>query len=377
MSYNEIKYFSDIGSSSEPAAEIISNAVDLVMAAMHRDYGNKGMTNSFAMSGSEYEKKNDLVKKAILSFAGSNSGVREIVEKKHLVNAFDNPTFVSIYNAIVSESLLGIITKTNPAQIMNFANISEVDLGDSLTYEIEPKGLPIAQRNSYMSNVVLTDSFSVTPITVTPNVYSLGSSIDYIRILANNFDFGKEMARVAMGLLYAQFKLVVGIIFDTANLTGTPLYEATFDATKYMLMISYLQALNSAGVEAYGTINAFQAQGTIATTNYGFASQDEMVKKGWLGEAYGINNIAIEQATDLSAPFITANLSTLLLVPNNKILLLSNVGDKPVKLVRENFIRVMSKEPKAGSLYKQDYTYTMAFDAGLATQAHFALQGVA
>ena len=376
MINGEVKYFADIASASSDAREIIRNAMELCQNAMSRDYGYTGLVNKSSVDNVEYDKKNDNTKRAVLAFCGSNSGVKEITEKKHLVQAFDNPTFVSVYNAIIAETLMGIITKTNPMQIMSLANIHEVDVGDSLTFEIETKGLPIAQRNSYTSNVVLLDSYSTTPITVTPKVYTTGSSIDYIRILANGFDFGKELARVAMSLIYAQYKLVVGILFDTANLTGTPMYEATFDAAKYVSMISYLQALNSASAKAYGTIPAFQAMGAVATTNYGFTTQDEMVRQGYLGRAYGIDNMVIDQATDLSAPFTNANLASLLLIPNDKILLISEVGDKPVKLVRENFIRVISKEPKAGSLYRQNYSYCMSFDCALATQAHFAIQGV-
>lgn len=366
---NEVKYFAEISATSNTAAEVVSNAKNLAMAALSRDYSHTGMVNTFSMSGIDYDKLNDQVKKSVLIFAGEHSGVKDISDKKHLVMAFDNPTFSAIYNSIIAETLMGVMTSLTPKQIMSFANIDEVDIGDSKTYEIEPKGLPIAQRNSYNSNVVLLDGFSKSGITVTPQVYSTGSSIDYLRIIGNNFDFGKEIARVVMSLLYAQFKLVVGIIFDTTNVTGTPLYEATFSATNYTLMISYLQALNNTSVSAYGTIPAFQKMGAVATTNYGFATQDEMIKNGWLGRAYGIDNIAIDQATDLSAPFVDSNLSSLLLVPNDKVLLLSSSGDKPVKLVRENFIRVLSKEPKQGSLYTQDYSYTMSFECGLATQA--------
>ena len=359
------------------ASTIIDESVNLVMSAMDRDYSYTGMVNKFSMNGSDYNEKNGKVKTALLSYACAKAGIKQIDSTTGLASAFMNPVFVSIYNSIVAETLLGVILKTTPSQIMGLANIDEVNVGDSKTYEIDTKGLPVAQRGSYNSNVSILEGYATSPITVTPKIYTTGSSMDYIRILANGFDFGKEMARVVMSLIYAQYKLIVGILFDTANLTGTPLYQATFTAVTYTAMISYLQALNSTGVKAYGTIPAFQAMGAVATTNYGFTTQDEMIRKGYLGQAYGIDNMVIDQATDLSAPFTNANLASLLLVPNNKILLISDTGDKPIKLVRENFIRVMSKEPKAGSLYKMDYSYTMAFNASLCTQAHYALNTVA
>jgi len=358
------------------ASTIIDESVNLVMSAMDRDYSYTGMVNKFSMNGSDYNEKNGKVKTALLSYACAKAGIKQIDSTTGLASAFMNPVFVSIYNSIVAETLLGVILKTTPSQIMGLANIDEVNVGDSKTYEIDTKGLPVAQRGSYNSNVSILEGYATSPITVTPKIYTTGSSMDYTRILANNYDFGKEMARVAMSLIYAQFKLVVSILFDSTNLTGTPLYQASFVAATYVLLISYLQMLNNTNCSAFGTIPAFNAMGVVATTNYGFQSQDEMINKGFLGQAYGINNITIDQATDLSAPFLTGTASDLTLVPNNKVLLISNTGDKPVKLVRENFIRVYSKEPKQGSLYTQTYTYSMSFDAGLATQAHYAIQGV-
>jgi hypothetical protein len=373
--YNEIKFSAVVADDSD-AKQIIKNLEEVVFAACTNNYGSKSMTKKFSMDGMTYSNKEAEVRKAALTFAASKAGIKELTEKKHLVQAFDNPMFVSILNSIVSESLIGVVTNTGSSQLMALCNIDDVEIGDSKTYEIEAKGLPIAQRASYMNNVAFLDGYTTGSITVVPKVYTTGSSIDYIRILANGYDWGKELARVAMSLLYAQYKLVSGILFNTANVTGTPLYQATFAADKYVLMISDLQALNRAGVKAYGTLPAFQKQGSLATTNLGFETQDEIIRNGMLGRAYGIDNMVIDQATDLSAPFIDANHDSLLLIPNNRILLLSDVGDRPVKLVRENFIRVLTKEANDGSIYRQSYSYTMSFDAGLITQSHYAIQAV-
>ena len=136
----------------------------------------------------------------------------DITETRHILNAFDNPTFESIYNAIFTESLLGIMTKTDSNAISVFANIDSVDVGNSLTYQIETKGLPIAQRNSYMSNVTFLDGAATQAITVTPKVYSTGTAIDVIRMLKGDIDMGKEIARVAMSILYKQYQLCVAQI---------------------------------------------------------------------------------------------------------------------------------------------------------------------
>lgn len=200
--------------------------------------------------------------------------------------------------------------------------------------------------------------------------------MDYIRILSGAFDWGREVAKVAMSLLYAQYQLVAGLIFSDTLVTGTPFYAAAFSASAVTNMIADLQAVNGgAAVKAYGTIPAFNAASAIATTNYGFETQDEYVRNGFLGRAYGIDNIALPQATDLSVPFTTANKPILL--PNDIIVLLSDVGSKPVTLVRENYVAVVTKEANEGALRKVHYSYFMAFDAAIATQANYGVIKVA
>ena len=373
---NELRYFAGI-SKDVDAKTIIDNWTALGLSAMSRDYGASGLVAKFSYDAAAYNQKNDETRKAVLSFCGAKAGISDISETRHILNAFDNPTFESMYNAIFTEALLGIMVKTDSQAMNVFANIDTVDVGNSLTYEIETKGLPIAQRNSYMSNVTFLDGVAKTAITVTPKVYSTGTAIDVIRMLKGDIDMGKEIARVAMSLLYAQYKLCVGLVANTNVIANTPLYRTgTFNANQYVLTISYLQALNNAGVKAYGTLPALNKLGATATTSYGFASQDEVLRLGFLSVAYGIPHVILNQATDGSAPLGDTDGNINMLVPNNKIFLMPDVGDKPVKLVRENYIRVMNTPASVNSINRREYQYFMAFDAAIATQAHFGIQSV-
>ena len=373
---NELRYFAGI-SKDVDAKTIIDNWTELGLSAMSRDYGASGLVAKFSYDAAAYNQKNDETRKAVLSFCGAKAGISDISETRHILNAFDNPTFESMYNAIFTEALLGIMVKTDSQAMNVFANIDTVDVGNSLTYEIETKGLPIAQRNSYMSNVTFLDGVAKTAITVTPKVYSTGTAIDVIRMLKGDIDMGKEIARVAMSLLYAQYKLCVGLVANTNVIANTPLYRTgTFNANQYVLTISYLQALNNAGVKAYGTLPALNKLGATATTSYGFASQDEVLRLGFLSVAYGIPHVILNQATDGSAPLGDTDGNINMLVPNNKIFLMPDVGDKPVKLVRENYIRVMNPPASVNSINRREYQYFMAFDAAIATQAHFGIQSV-
>lgn len=375
----EIMTIKNFSAQDETAEVIKNNLVKLAKYAMNNDSRYKRVAElSFSNEKIDnYEELNLKAKTALLKYAAEKAQIKEISTKADVINAFSNPMFQTVFNSIIVDSLQSIVLKSRPEQIYRLANVSDVEVGDSETWEIDTKGLPIAQRTSYTTNVTFLDSYAVTPITITPKPYSIGTTMDYIRILANNYDMGREIARVAASLLFAQLKLIVDSIYAIANVQGTPFYQANWNAANYVQMIDDIKMLNGgADVTAYGTTVAFSKMGVLATTNYGFQSQDEMIRNGFLGRAYGVDNVVLDQFTDLSQPFTTTSANTLRTVPNDRVILLSSVGDKPVKLVREDFIRVKVKEPKDGSLYRSNYEYFMSFDAAIATQANYGIQGV-
>lgn len=369
-------------SSIDDEVKIIKDNLEKVCKyAMNHDGQLSRMAEkSFALVDNEisnYNEINEKAKLALLTFCADKAGIKKMETNADVIRAFNNNTFATIYNSIIVDVLESIVLKSRPEQIFRLANVDEVDVGDSRTYEIETKGLPIAQRTSYTTNVTYLDSYSRMSMTVTPKPYAIGTSMDYIRILSNNYDMGKELARVAAALLFAQLRLIVDEIYSVTPITGTPLYQATWNAANYIQMIEDLKMLNGgADITAYGTLPAFNKIGVVATTNYGFQSQDEMIREGYLGRAYGVDNVVLEQFTDLSRPFNTENAPALRAIPNDRILLLSSVGDKPVKLVRENFVHVKVEEPTEGSQYRQNYEYFMSFDAAIVTQANYAIQSV-
>ena len=375
----EIMTIKNFSAQDETAEVIKNNLVKLAKYAMNNDSRYKRVAElSFSNEKIDnYEELNLKAKTALLKYAAEKAQIKEISTKADVINAFSNPMFQTVFNSIIVDSLQSIVLKSRPEQIYRLANVSDVEVGDSETWEIDTKGLPIAQRASYTTNVTFLDSYATTSITITPKPYSIGTTMDYIRILANNYDMGREIARVAASLLFAQLKLIVGSIDAIANVQGTPFYQANWNAANYVQMIDDIKMLNGgADVTAYGTTVAFSKMGVLATTSYGFQSQDEMIRNGFLGRAYGVDNVVLDQFTDLSQPFTTTSADTLRTVPNDRVVLLSSVGDKPVKLVREDFIRVKVKEPKDGSFYRSSYEYFMSFDAAIATQANYGIQGV-
>lgn len=364
----------------EEKAKVITDSLEKVTkySMVHDRLTRKFADESFAsVNVGDYNETNKKAKLALLSFCAEKAGIGELRTKGDLIHAMDNTVFSSIFNSIITRVIENIVLVSRPNQIANLATIENVEVGDSATFEIDPKGLPVAQRTSYTTNVTFLDGYSMNSITITPKPYNMGTTMDYIRILANDYDMGRELARVAAGLLYAQLRLVVEEIYSIAPVQNTPLYQANFNGENYVQMIEDLKMLNGgAPVTAYGTATAFYKIGATITKNFGFQSQDELIREGHLGRAYGIDNVEIDQFTDLYKPFNNTNATALRAVPTDRIILLSSVADKPVKLVRENFVRVNVKQPQDGSQYRVNYEYFMSFDAAIATQANYGIQAV-
>lgn len=327
-------------------------------------------------ASADYASDNQKYKHSILNFCADQCGIRRPDSDRGVRMAFANVAFESLFNSIISEIQSGVMVRAQSPALMAMCNVVNVDAGDSYTWEIDTKGLPVVQRASLTTNMALRDSYSMTPITITPIPYVAATVIDYIRVLANDFDFGREMARVYQAHLYKQTSLVASAIFST---TATPaaLYQATWNGNNYVKMAEVLSSLNNgAGVTSYGTRTAWNSIGALATTG-GYSTKDRFIENGYLQKIYGIDSVLVENAADLSAPLASTLASVSLAVPTNLIVMLSGVGDKPVKLVRENYVRIQKDDQNAGSLNRLSYKYFMSYDVGLATQAHFAVQNVA
>lgn len=372
--YTEVKQMNFSTNADETLKVVVSNLSDVIETAAFSAYGKTGMVAEKKMDN--YADTMQKTKLAVLGFAQKASGIKELNTKTDVAMAFaNNQIFVSMFNSIIAESLRNVMVRATSPQLMALCNIETVEVGDSYSFDIDTKALPVAQLASYGDNVALLRGFANQSVTITPRPYSIGTTIDYIRILANDYDLGRELARVMMGMLYAQYKLVKNIIFATANVNNTPFLLAAFTQSGFVQMASDISMINGgAGVTAYGTLVAFNKIGALATTGgYGYVSQDEIIRNGYLQKIFGVDCVILDQATDFSAPFTTANAPSLRLIPDNYIVLVSTIGDKPVKLVREDFIRVRVREAYENSLNRIEYNYFQSFNAGLATQGAYGL----
>ena len=358
----------------DKATIIINSLADLAAAAAYRDFGNHGIIEEVKFAN--YAEENEKIKKSILAFAAEKAGIAVPETATDLAFAMDNSVFKSVINTINTKAIGVMMVRYTAPQLERLSAIETVGLGESRTYEIETKALPIAQKATYGSNVSMVPSYAKSSITVTPKPYTIGISLDVIRIIAGGYDWGRAVARVYAGMLFAQYKLIVNKIFDTSILNGTPLYQANFAAATYAQLaddVGMLNGTSADGVIALGTRAAWNAISALATQG-GFSTKDEYIRTAYLQKIYGVDSMILDQFTNFAAPFTNATAASLRAIPNTLIVLVP-ATDRIVKLVRESYIRVIETPANDNTLNRMEYTYFQNFDAALATASYFGLQG--
>lgn len=358
----------------DKATIIINSLADLAAAAAYRDFGNHGIIEEVKFAN--YAEENEKIKKSILAFAAEKAGIAVPETATDLAFAMDNSVFKSVINTINTKAIGVMMVRYTAPQLERLSAIETVGLGESRTYEIETKALPIAQKATYGSNVSMVPSYAKSSITVTPKPYTIGISLDVIRIIAGGYDWGRAVARVYAGMLFAQYKLIVNKIFDTSILNGTPLYQENFSAATYAQLADDVGMLNGSSADsviALGTRAAWNAISALATQG-GFSTKDEYIRTAYLQKIYGVDSMILDQFTNFAAPFTNATAASLRAIPNTLIVLVP-ATDRIVKLVRESYIRVIETPANDNTLNRMEYTYFQNFDAALATASYFGLQG--
>ena len=355
----------------------VKGLAKLGAAAAYRDYGSFGAIEKVELEN--YDEFRDTVKETILNFASNIAGIETPRTARDMAYALDNTIFTNIVNTISQRAIDAMMVTYRSPQLERICEIEDIEPGESRSYEIDTKSLPIAQKATYASNMTLVPSYAKKSITLTPKPYTIGISLDFIRIIGNKYDWGRAIARVYAGMIFAQYRLAVSKIFNPTILNGTPLYQANFSGDTFTQLASDVGMLNGGGIEsvmALGTIVALNAISALATQG-GFTVKDEYIRTAFLNKVYGVDTMVLSQFTNAAAPFTTANAPSLRVIPDNYILLVPVLGDKICKLVRENYIRVKEVAAIDNTLNRMEYIYSQAFDADIATASYFGIQGTA
>lgn len=358
----------------EKKRNLINVSIDLTKAELEnkRIQDNNFLINKYSVNNSliTTEVKKEFRNK-LYKYCAEKAGLTDLdfEDKNSMMRAFSHPVFEWELMSIITETINTVNADNEVEDILVAANVKTVGIGDSFTDEIESKSLYDVQEHAYGDNKSRYQEHLKSPITITPLPKSAAVDFDVIQMTAINYDWGKQIAKIAASFRTKMYQDVVDVIFTVANVSATPFYAATFAKSTYVTLASRLEAANGgAGVTAYGTNIAFTAMSDIVDT--GYTTLDEINKSAFIGNLYGVRTQIFKQAVDSSNANFTFR------VPNDRVLLMSALGERPVKLVKESALQVISETGLNTALYKRVYTMIDSWKAQLATQAAYAIQEV-
>lgn len=347
---------------------IVENLTKLTRMAIDK-YNNKNFLYTQYTCSDNYNELEADVKKAIIKYCAEKSGLSHynFDSKDALGRAFTKHDFAWTFFDIQTQALNAVQADNELEDALKLANIVTVSAYDSISFEIGGKNQYEVQDGQWSNNVSRYQGELKSSVTLAPLPKIAKVEIDVVQMLANNYDFGKHMAKIAMSF---RTKMYIDIVNEIYTVTNVPsaFHESSFAKTSYAELADRIAAANSAGVMALATRSAWMsAANTVAN---GFSTQDEINKTGFIGNLYGVSSSVLDQVVDSNSASYSFR------VPNDRIILLSAIGDRPVKVAKGGNIMVTDEIAQTGSLYNRVYSYQDAWDLAIATQGHYGIQEV-
>lgn len=363
--------FSSVSRNLPDAVDLVKLGSDLVKLELNADKQRTGsfLINTYSVPLKKEHDTNEKFVKTLYKYCAKKSGLNtdaDFNDTSVLAQAMSNPQFAWTYMAVVIDVLSTVNAVTEVQDIMRGANVVEVGLGDSETFITESPALYKIQRQSYGAQYSRPQRMLKTPINILPEAYTASVDFDVINMTPLGFDFGKEIAKLAKSFRVRMYVDVVNTLFAVANVSSTPYYGATFSRKGYLTIATRLQGICNSNVTAYGTLLAFSEMSNGVTT--GFSTLDEMNKNGYISTLYGVPSMMLTQTVDTNSASHTFR------VPNDRVLLLSNTSDKPVKVVKEKYYQIVERTGTTSTLNVKNYTIIDSWKAQLATAYPYGIQ---
>jgi hypothetical protein len=288
-------------------------------------------------------------------------------EKSNVATAMMDQNFRQMYFAIVAKVIQLVNAKTEVEDILLGANVSYISLGDSETFEMDSQQLYKIQNGAHgnLYSVYQEQLRSGTTLVPEPKIASI--SFNVAQMTPIGYDFGKQVAKLAKSFRVAMYVDVVNKLFQVANVSSTVFYKANFAKPTFLELVDRIEAVNG-GVKAgvYGTKQGLASMSDNITT--GFRGQDEKVETGLIMNPYGVPMYQFSQAVD------TSNANATFIVPNNRLVIMSAIGDKPVKLVKEDYMFATSESGLESTLWNQVYTLNDSWIVGYIMSGVYGIQ---
>lgn len=273
-----------------------------------------------------------------------------------------NRDFRENFDAVIAQVINATLPMTMSSRFADtFMEIHHIGWGDTARFIIDSNEL--YQVNELAEGIhrgALQPIYN-NEVVVNPQPVEIAVSIDWYLLASRKFDIGVWAAKIARSFEnYVLAKAIAALIGATDGL-GAGYVANGVDVNNYGTLAQRVSAANGgSAVYALGTSVALSKL-VPSTVGLQYGLGVEITKNGFLDRYLGTNVIAIDQAIDP----LTINSSAKLMVPDDKIFLVSANAYKPLKICMEGNEITLTDLPE----YTSDRTYTFSVKVRLGIAA--------
>mgnify|MGYP000313198030 CR=1 FL=1 len=315
----------------------------------------------------EYEEMQSDVCENLVKYCVSGTRYEDRFEAEGL-DLVKNPSvngnrdFRENFDAVIAQVINATLPMTMSSRFADtFMEIHHIGWGDTARFIVDSNEL--YQVNELAEGIhrgALQPIYN-NEIVVNPQPVEIAVSIDWYLLASRKFDIGVWAAKIARSFEnYVLAKAIAALIGATDGL-GAGYVANGVDVNNYGTLAQRVSAVNGgSAIYALGTSVALSKL-VPSTVGLQYGLGVEITKNGFLDRYLGTNVIAIDQAIDP----LTINSSAKLMVPDDKIFLVSANAYKPLKICMEGNEITLTDLPE----YTSDRTYTFSVKVRLGIAA--------
>lgn len=314
-----------------------------------------------------YEECNREMVDEMLKMAFEQSGMGHVFDENfrnddgaraRMQNAIsNNPSIFSLIFDIQTQVIQNVNAREYLQDVFQFADIKTVGYGDSFTWEHGSRALyPISKIGR---NVNTANAYNelVKPQTLRPVNYGGKVRVNRYQMLADNYDFGAQMAKLARSFRAQQYSDALTALYSSTYVNaGFTLDVLT--KTGYMSLAEKVEGVTGGNARAYGTKLAFGVMSDSTVNNItNLLTSEEYLKNGYIGDLWSVPSFELGSTVDTSTSDFDFR------VPNDQIIIASN--EAAVLMVLENgFSAKMADDVNGDSVYEYTQAWNVEASAG-------------
>lgn len=247
--------------------------------------------------------------------------------------------------AVISEVLSVAPQTIIQEQFMDFADVHNVALGDSLQFEIEDADLFRVATIADGSTAVRRQKLYDGKLTVSTSLLAVKIYAELNMFMAGRVDFAKMIDRVNKSIANQIGTMVYNAIYNSySSLSSTYGVTGSFADATLQTMVGHVEAKTGKNVAIYGTKTALaKITGLTSAT-----ALEDIYSMGYFGQYKGTPCIQLPQAHTSNTDTFAVNDSFLLIVPND---------EKIVKIVFEGDAIVNDVDPFTNQLLQKEFFF--------------------